>query len=120
MPRTLTEEQSVDLAQLLIMMEVPRDLRLEVITAIETPTEMRLFLDKLSEKKLPDVAGRSARGTLGYDRRVELTGTEYADEAAEESGASFITFSNDYAAVRNHMKEGAVGKKTDLPVKMSL
>ena len=50
MPRTLTEEQSVDLAQLLIMMEVPRDLRLEVITAIETPTEMRLFLDKLSEK----------------------------------------------------------------------
>ena len=50
MPRTLTEEQSVDLAQLMIMMEVPRELCLEVITAIETPEEMRLFLDKLSEK----------------------------------------------------------------------
>ena len=50
MPRTLTEEQSVDLAQLMIMMEVPRGLCLEVITAIETPEEMRLFLGKLSEK----------------------------------------------------------------------
>ena len=50
MPRTLTEELSVDLAQLLIMMEVPREDRLEILTAIETPEEMRLFLDKLSEK----------------------------------------------------------------------
>ena len=50
MPRTLTEEQSVDLAQLLIMMKVPKELRLEVITAIETVEEMRLFLDKLAEK----------------------------------------------------------------------
>ena len=50
MPRTLTDEQSVKLAKLLIMMEVPKELRLEVITAIETPEEMRLFLDKLSEK----------------------------------------------------------------------
>lgn len=50
MPRTLTEEQSVDLAQLLIMMKVPKEDRLEILTAIETPTEMRLFLDKLSEK----------------------------------------------------------------------
>jgi hypothetical protein len=50
MSRTLTEELSVDLAQLLIMMKVPKKLRLTIITAIETPTEMRLFLDKLSEK----------------------------------------------------------------------
>ena len=50
MPRTLTDEQSVKLAKLLIMMEVPKELRLEVITAIETPEEMWLFLDKLSEK----------------------------------------------------------------------
>ena len=50
MPRTLTDEQSVKLAKLLIMIEVPKELRLEVITAIETPEEMRLFLDKLSEK----------------------------------------------------------------------
>ena len=50
MPRTLTEEQSVDLAQLLIMMGIPKEDRLEILTAIETPEEMRLFLDKLSEK----------------------------------------------------------------------
>ena len=50
MPRTLTEEQSVKLAKLMIMMEVPKEDCLEIITAIETPAEMRLFLDKLSEK----------------------------------------------------------------------
>ena len=50
MPRTLTEEQSVDLAQLLIMMGIPKEDRLEILTAIETPEEMRLFLGKLSEK----------------------------------------------------------------------
>ena len=71
-------------------------------------------------EKLPDVAGRSARGTLGYDRGVELTGTEYTDEAAEESGASFITFSNDYAAVRNHMKESDVGEDAGAPIKFFL
>ena len=50
MPRTLTEEQSVKLAKLLIMMNIPKEDRLEIITAIETPVEMRLFLDKLSVK----------------------------------------------------------------------
>ena len=50
MPRTLTEEQSVDLAKLMIMMKVPKEDRLEIITAIETPEEMLLFLDKLSAK----------------------------------------------------------------------
>lgn len=50
MPRTLTDEQSVNLAKLLILMAVPREMRLEVCTAIETPEEMLLFLDKLSEK----------------------------------------------------------------------
>lgn len=50
MPRTLTEEQSVDLAKLMIMMKVPKEDRLEIITVIETPEEMLLFLDKLSVK----------------------------------------------------------------------
>ena len=50
MPRTLTEEQGVKLAKLLIMMKVPKELCLEVLTAIETLEEMRLFLDKLAEK----------------------------------------------------------------------
>lgn len=32
--------------------------------------------------------------------------TEYNDEASDVPGASFITFSNDYATIRNFMKEG--------------
>ena len=50
MPRTLTEEQSVKLAKLMIIMEVPKEERLQILTAIDTPAELRLFLDKLSEK----------------------------------------------------------------------
>ena len=50
MPRTLTDKQSVELAKLLIVMAVPKEMRLEVLTAIETPEELLLFLDKLSEK----------------------------------------------------------------------
>ena len=50
MPRTVTEEQSVKLAKLLIMMKIPKEDCLEIISAIETPVEMRLFLDKLSVK----------------------------------------------------------------------
>ena len=50
MARTLTEEQSVKLAKLMILMNVPKEERLEILTAIETPVELRLFLDKLSEK----------------------------------------------------------------------
>ena len=48
--RTLTEEQSVELAKLLIMMNVPKEERLDILTAIETVEEMRLFLDILAEK----------------------------------------------------------------------
>jgi hypothetical protein len=48
--RTLTEEQSVDLAKLLIMMKVPKEERLDILTAIETVEELRLFLDILAEK----------------------------------------------------------------------
>ena len=39
--------------------------------------------------------------------------TEYGDEASDNSGASFITFSNDYAAIRNFMKEGDVGESSE-------
>lgn len=52
MHRTLTDEQSVKLAKLLIVMEVPKEMCLKILTAIETPEEMLLFLDKLSEKNL--------------------------------------------------------------------
>ena len=49
MPRTLKDEQSVDLAELLILMEVPEEMLLDIITAIETPQELKYFLDILSE-----------------------------------------------------------------------
>ena len=49
MPRTLKDEQSVELAKLLILMEVPEEMLLDIITAIETPQELKCFLDILSE-----------------------------------------------------------------------
>ena len=49
MPRTLTEEQSVELGKLLILMELPEEMRLDILTAIETPQELKYFLDILSE-----------------------------------------------------------------------
>lgn len=49
MKRTLTEEQSVELAKLLILMEVPKEMRLDIITVIDTPQELKYFLDILSE-----------------------------------------------------------------------
>ena len=48
--RTLTEKQSVDLAKPLIMMKVPKEESLDILTAIETVEEMRVFLDILAEK----------------------------------------------------------------------
>ena len=71
-------------------------------------------------EELPNVTAGSERSSLGHDRRTDINQSEYTDEASDKSGASFITFSNDYAAVRNYMKESAAGKKTDPPVKMSL
>ena len=49
MKRTLTEDQSVELAKLLILMEVPEEMLLDIITVIETPQELKYFLDILSE-----------------------------------------------------------------------
>lgn len=48
--RTLTEEQSVDFAKLLIMMKIPKRDRLEILTAIETPEELRSLLNKMAAK----------------------------------------------------------------------
>ena len=50
MARTLTQEFSDRLAKLLIVMGIPKEICLEVLTAIETSEELVLFLDKLSEK----------------------------------------------------------------------
>lgn len=45
----LTEEQRVDFAKLLIKMNIPREDRLDFLTDIETPEEMKLLLDKMAE-----------------------------------------------------------------------
>ena len=50
MERTLTQEFSERLAKLLIIMKVPREMRLDILSAIETPEELKYFLDILSEK----------------------------------------------------------------------
>lgn len=50
MPRTLTQEFSDRLAKLLIIMRVPKEICLDILTAIETPEELVSFLDKLSGK----------------------------------------------------------------------
>ena len=50
MPRTLTEDMSGRLAQLLYLMKVPREMRLDILRAIETREELRYFLDILSER----------------------------------------------------------------------
>lgn len=47
---TLTEERKIELAEVLIRMGIERELRLEVLSNIETVEEALLFLDKLSEK----------------------------------------------------------------------
>ena len=48
--RTLTEEQSEKLARLMIMMEVPKEMSLDILTVVETNEELLAFLDKLSAK----------------------------------------------------------------------
>ena len=50
MQKVLTDRQRVNLAKLLIMMEIEKEVRLEVLTVIETPEELFVFLDKLAEK----------------------------------------------------------------------
>ena len=49
MPRTLTQEFSDRLAELLILMEIPKEMALDILTVIETPQELKYFLDILSE-----------------------------------------------------------------------
>lgn len=68
------------------------------------------FRDELQH----DTAG-SVPSTLGYDSRTDIKQSEYSEEASDDSGASFVTFSNDYATIRNFMKDGDVA-----PTKYSL
>ena len=51
MPRTLTENQSVELGKLLILMELPEEMRLDILTAIETPQELKYFRSSWNTNK---------------------------------------------------------------------
>ena len=55
------------MAKLLIIMKAPKTMRLGIITAIETPEELLLFLDKLSEKN------RKMTPQEVYQTAVEVT-----------------------------------------------
>ena len=50
MSRTISQEFSDRLAELLIVMDIEKEVRLEVLTVIDTPEELLVFLDKLAEK----------------------------------------------------------------------
>lgn len=66
--RTLTEEQCVDLAKLLITMNIPKKDRLEILTAIETPEEMHSLLTKLASKNyqmMPQEVKQAVADTIG-------------------------------------------------------
>ena len=55
-------------------------------------------------------SGRNGRGNPGNGAQNSIELTEYNEEASDNSGASFITFSNDYSAIRNFMKDGDVSE----------
>ena len=65
----------------------------------------KTFLEELSN----DTAG-SLSSTLGHSNGNDLNQTEYNSEASEDSDAFSITFSNDYATIRNYMKDGDTGE----------
>ena len=72
-----------------------------------------VFGQAFAEELSNDTSG-SVSSTPGYSNRNNLNQSEYSDEASDESGASFVTFSNDYAFYRNYMKEGDKGSKYSL------
>ena len=68
-----------------------------------------VFGQTFREELQHDTAG-SVSGTLGHDSRTDIKQSEYRAEASDDSDASFVTFSNDYATIRNAMKDGDVSK----------
>ena len=80
----------------------------------DTSGDAAVFGQTIREK-LPDVSRGSESSTLRDGTgNAGINQSEYIEEAsAEEQDASFVTFSNDYATIRNYMKEGDVGEKTD-------
>ena len=54
MQRTITKQLRQELAEILIRMHVPREMSLEILTAIETPEELMSFLDKFTFEMTPE------------------------------------------------------------------
>lgn len=50
MMRTVTDEQSVRLAELLILMNVPKEMCLEIMAVLETTEMLHYFLDILAAR----------------------------------------------------------------------
>lgn len=84
----------------------------------DTGRNASAFGQVIRERFSDDNAG-SASGGNGYDSRTGINQYKYDDEASDYTGAS-ITFSNDYQAIRNYIKEGDTGEETDAPVKFSV
>ena len=78
----------------------------------DTSGNAAVFGQTIREKLQHDTAG-SESSTL-RDGIGNSNITEYNDEASGEPGASFVTFGNDYATIRNFMKEGDTGEKYSL------
>ena len=86
----------------------------------DTSGTAAVFGQAFSEELQYDTEG-SVPSALGYDSRTDIKQSEYSDEASDDSGASFVTFSNDYSTIRNFMKDGDVSKdNTDPDIRFSL
>lgn len=60
MRRTITKQLRQELAEILIRMHVPREMSLEILTAIETPEELMSFLDKFTFEMTPEEVYQAA------------------------------------------------------------
>ncbi len=69
-------------------------------------------------KELSNDTGGSVPISFGYDYGTDINNTDNTEEASDDSGASSVTWSNDYAAIRNFMKEGDT-KESDVKNSLS-
>lgn len=65
-----------------------------------------------------DTAG-SESSTFGHDSRNDVNQSKYDKEASESSDASSVTWSNDYATIRNFMKDGDFSKDSEVQYSLS-
>lgn len=71
----------------------------------DTGGNASVFGQAIRERLQYDTAG-SESSTFGHDSRNDVDQSKYYKEASDDSDASSVTWSNDYATIRNIMKEG--------------